>query len=246
MKSIKMVGLCLAAAFAFGAIASASALASGQPSYKLCAKAAKVGKSYTGEYTEKDCKTHASPAKTGKYELDAVTPGTKFTSKLKGSVFHADGKEVVCKKGVDTDTIVSSISDEDTITFEGCYILVGKEKVSCGSAGKVKSETLDSELYFTNRAETELGVVLEGSGGGTWVTFTCGSETITISGYVLGAVSNTSSGEAITFAVSSGKQALREATVNGLTFTLYLESGGKEATLEAVDAVKAKGLIVTA
>ncbi len=47
MKRIRIMGLCLVAAFALTAVIASGAQA-GQ--YGVCGKAAKVGKSYTGKY----------------------------------------------------------------------------------------------------------------------------------------------------------------------------------------------------
>jgi hypothetical protein len=78
MKRIRIVGLCLIAVFALSAVASSAASAA-PPEFFTCVKA--VPKN-TGNYTEKECFTKASPAGTGKYER-ASAVGIKDTSKTK-------------------------------------------------------------------------------------------------------------------------------------------------------------------
>jgi hypothetical protein len=62
LRHVRMLGLCLVAVFAVGGVAATCALADGGPEsdvpgYYHCVKAKKVGKAYTGQYGEKECKT---------------------------------------------------------------------------------------------------------------------------------------------------------------------------------------------
>ncbi len=123
MRSIKIVGLCLIAVFAFSAVAAGSAFAS-EPTYLHCGKAAKVGKKYTGGYNNKTC-TEVNGAGEGKYATSALTLPTSFEGKSKVSTFYYSkaGKivwEVVCKKDKVSGTIEEPSSFEGTITFESC------------------------------------------------------------------------------------------------------------------------------
>ncbi len=144
MKRIRLVGLCLVAVFALSAVVVASASASSAtPEFFKCVKAAKVGKTYIGKYTSKEC-TEASKVETGgKYELVSAA-ATEFTAgKSKKTVLHAQGlggkKEVItCKKdkskGVFEETFIEGL----TYTLEGC---ANEAKLACGSGGKIETTT---------------------------------------------------------------------------------------------------------
>ncbi len=79
MKSMRILGLCLAAVFALSAIAVSSAAAA-QPEYKTCGKATKIVKTYTGKYTDKNC-SEVNAKSEGKYERVAVKTPDKFKAK---------------------------------------------------------------------------------------------------------------------------------------------------------------------
>jgi len=216
MKRIRITGLCLAAVFAIIAVAAASASAyPAYPAYKLCVKAKKVGKTYTGEYTEKACKTKASPAKTGKYELEEWKEGDNwaFTTKSKTTTLKAEStsavaESVVCKKDKGAGKIVfGGEFTEETITLEGCKAN-GSKTAPCENAGKEKIQIgsmhgllalLPGETKFAER----LNYAEE---SGTFATFTCGTETVDVRGEVLGTAENTSKGPKVTFAVAGGAQ----------------------------------------
>src|ERR1700742_3734355 len=84
MRRIKMMGLCLVAVLAVAAVAVSSASAA-LPEYKVCAKATKVGKTYTGEFTDKLCSAK-SGTKEGKYELESWEAAKKKGFKGKNGV----------------------------------------------------------------------------------------------------------------------------------------------------------------
>src|SRR5580693_2175461 len=75
-KGFRIAGACLLVVAAFGVACASAGAATGFPGYVRCFKTEKVGKAYAGEYTEKACQTKASPAKTGKYEVQVVDSGT--------------------------------------------------------------------------------------------------------------------------------------------------------------------------
>ena len=69
-------------------------------------KAAKVGKTYTGKYSDKECKV-TNVKSEGKYEAQPVAEGTPFTGKNKAVTIMAAGKTVTCKKGTETGEYVA-------------------------------------------------------------------------------------------------------------------------------------------
>jgi len=144
MKRIRIVGLCLVAVFALSAVAASSASAFLLHTYKECAKAVKVGKTYPGHFTSKEC-TLASKVETGgKYELVNPT-GKEFTSKSKVSTLYvyipaveaeplnggAVAGKVTCKTSAGTGKYTSEMLSESVITFKTCT----SEGKKCTSAG---------------------------------------------------------------------------------------------------------------
>ena len=79
MRSIRTTALALVAVFALAAAAAASASAA-EPTYMTCAKASKVGKAYTGKYSDKLCSTESATS-TGKYERVALSGPIAFKAK---------------------------------------------------------------------------------------------------------------------------------------------------------------------
>ncbi len=94
MKRIGIIGLCLVALFAFSAMASSSALAG---EYITCGKAAKVGKKYTGSYTNNNCSA-LSATEEGKYEAGEPSFPVKVTSTTKEAVLSSAAGDIKCKK----------------------------------------------------------------------------------------------------------------------------------------------------
>src|ERR1700688_198627 len=108
MKRIRIMGLCLVAVFAITAAAAASASAA--PAWYECAKAVKIGKTYTGKYTDKACTT-TSPTETGKYELQpGIGKGKGFKGKGGKAILHT----VIPGKG-DIKVECASFKDEGKV-----------------------------------------------------------------------------------------------------------------------------------
>jgi hypothetical protein len=261
MKRIKIVGLCLVAVFAFGALTAASAFAEGPtPEFKTCVKAAKSGKTYTGAYSNKTC-TEANATDEGKYEREEVANETPFTSKSKAATFTVDGKVVKCKKDTDTGTYTHGDKIDVTITFSDCETsevvsVKGKPKtvkVPCTTgteaSGTIKTSPLSGTLEYITAAEEEaaLGVVLYryGATGAALVEFKCGAESFAIKGGIAASVANTSKGQTLTFAVNgSGEQEYKTFWTEEEAYSHlgYTEPGHVEATLATVDEQSAKGI----
>ncbi len=138
MKRIRIMGLCALAVFAVGAMAAASASATPVllHSYKECVKAAKVGKTYLGHYTSKECAASSRVETGGKREL--LSPaGKKFTLQTPAgekvtlySYIPASESEpwrggtvvgsLVCLKAKGSGEYVSEMLSVSTIEFTGC------------------------------------------------------------------------------------------------------------------------------
>jgi hypothetical protein len=241
----KKLGLVFAVVLALGALVASTASAH-QLTYRTCVKAAKVGKTYTGAYNDKECK-EANPESHGKYEAQALPEGTPYTGKDKTVVITAQGKTITCKKGTETGEIVAQKVTTEEFTFVGCGLT---KKELCASpeaaAGVIKSNTVKTKLVYLNPGETELGIFVVSAP--PMFEFTCGAETIAIEGRLIGTFENTKKGPKLTFATSGGKQAQQffyaeenEEEAFG-PFTLYTEPGEAEATISVVVENGPKGV----
>jgi hypothetical protein len=244
----RIAGACLFVVFALGA-ASASAAAAERafPEYYRCTKTAKVGKTYTSEYTEKACKTKASPANTGRYERQAVGSGTfEATGKGVTLITHSTigvAESVACKLGVSRgELLAGGVYAADKLTLEGCIGNGEKKTNPCGNVGPeaIEAKPLFSTLVWLNGGETEAGILLEGEGEQI-AKFKCGAEQIDLEGYLVGAIENTKKGHTITFSLNASKEQARMSiwVFGGEIVSLHLytqaSAGESESTLEAVE-----------
>lgn len=194
---MRAVGVLAAvAALVFAAVAAASASAA-EPALYECATAAKVGKKYTGTYTDKKCSVEATEAekaegKKNKYELkEGIGKGKEFKGKGVGA-----NLEVVTLGGV----ACSSSSDVGkftgpkaaggvVVTFKGCE-LSGHKCENTGKAGEVKTNALKGEIGYIEKATHKVGVDLSAETGLYEAQFHCGELTMRVSGSVIGQVTS--------------------------------------------------------
>lgn len=260
MRSIRIVGLCLVAVFAFSAVAAASAMAEGQPTFNECKKLEKVGGKYTGTYTNKECTTEATPTektegKKNKYELVAAS-GT-FTGKSKATKIVAKSttgvtEEITCAKDTVTIEIFPPSGFVEKVTLSKCKNSKGEP---CQNAGSEEIQVEgDGELYWINAGETVPGTVVAMP-----VAFNCGgTATVEIVGtFLVSTVENNGTkGFKIVSAVNgSGEQADRALFIEGeeiggeymhLNTEVETIHGHefREATLAGTEEIKAKDVSV--
>src|ERR1700730_1069338 len=127
MKRIRIVGLCLIAAFVMTAVAAATASAA--PDYGKCTKAA-AGK---GTKSSATC----TVAKVGgSYEWEPLTAHVAFTTAIKEATLATletvKKEKVVCKGETSTGNFLNSTEVETTPTFTGCEAL----KLKCSTPGQ--------------------------------------------------------------------------------------------------------------
>jgi hypothetical protein len=251
-RHVRKLGLYLGAALVLGALIAASASAA-PLEYRTCVKAAKSGKLFTGKYLNKTCTEEASGAqiaegKKNKYEAQSVAEETTFTSKTKAVVITVGGKTVKCKKGVGTGEFTTERFGTTALTFSGCGVN-GSTKAPCetpaAGAGVIKTNTLHSGLVFLDEAESKVGILLTNTGG--IMSIKCGTESFAVKGRLIGSVTNSSKGMALTFATTGGKQSsqtfwLEEEEFG--PFTLFTEASEEEveATLSVTDEQGPKGV----
>lgn len=223
MKRIKILGLCLVAVFAMSAVATSSSSAL---SYKVCKKL--TVKPYTGHYTNKTCTTHATPTeeaegKKNKYELAAWNEGKEAAPKYKDGNGLSTLKlyipgvgiagETVCTKAKGEGHITGPTTGNTQVTFEKCT----SEGESCASpgesAGKIKTQVLNTELAETG------GKVIQrvGEAGKLSAEFKCGPKEIfttgTADGVVTGDINTITKDSTTTF--STNAKGEQENTVGG-------------------------------
>ncbi len=139
MRRIGIIGLCLAAAVALGALAASSAVAG---EYGDCARATKVDKKYLGHYANKECTKHATTAeeeagKTNKYEWVSAA-GTKYTDTTKTASWSSAGGGMTCASSTSSGEITGWMTGTDQILLKRCELnIIGP---MCSSAGKGEEE----------------------------------------------------------------------------------------------------------
>jgi hypothetical protein len=177
MRRIHVLGLCVAAMFALGAIPAANASAA-SPEYFICAKA-----KHTGKYADRACSNLASPGP-GNYERVVWTHAKKrsFTAKSEGSVIvdsvNAFGKNLQAGEPgkiegsatCQTEKVKGEVTGPKTSTFKATYSNCSSEGASCNSPGHKKgvivTDQLESELVWLDAAHTKVGSLVRGLGPG--------------------------------------------------------------------------------
>jgi len=175
MKRIRIIGLCLVAAFAMSAIASATASAAA-PEFGQCLK-----KAVSGGVGYSDTKCNKKVASGALYEW---VPGFKagkntFTSTgTTATLKTSGGKTVTCTKEKSTGTYIEGTDnkhEETTVNFSGCK----SSGFTCTTVGKATGELttnpLIGEVNFENATHTKTALKLEPAPGneGYFIKFSC-------------------------------------------------------------------------
>jgi hypothetical protein len=197
MKRMRILGLALVAVFALAAMTAAGASAS-KPVWKVCAKAAKVGKETpAGEFSDKNCSV-AAPG--GKYQLVAgIGKGKEFKGKGGKAILHnvIPGKgdiKVECASFKDAGTPVApSGVVKVTSTFSKCKSLGAPCKTEGGKKETITTASLSGSLGYLNKAHTAAGESLTNEaapGSGFLAQFECeGLAKVRVHGAVIGSLS---------------------------------------------------------
>ncbi len=269
MRHVRIVGLCLVAAFAFSAVAAASAMAENYPTFYQCVKL--TSKPYTGKYLDKECTKEASPTevtegKKNKYEREALGgegQGLKLEKgKSKKTEINTHGvtgavQAVECTKdkvaaelynSFASGKVGNSSGDPLMLTFEKCKGNGSKADV-CGNTapGTITYTAGFGETLWLAAGETKPGLVSVGG-----VSFKCGSEQVEIEGTLIGTIENGKKGPKIVYALSSGHQADGDFFSEGGEITEFPythwwtgEEGKEvETTVEGTEETGAKGVFV--
>jgi len=190
MKRIRIVGLCLVAAFAFSAMATSSALAG---EYGKCVTVAKGVGGYHGKWLSKACEPNLvtkksekaseseviNGGKKNKYEWESAA-GSKSTSTTKTATLSSAGGAITCKKSTDEGEITGWQTDTDVSLFKECTLSAtgGKctsfvfneamEEIPTAPEGDIETFTLKTYL-LDHGTKGHSG--LEPIEGETWTEF---------------------------------------------------------------------------
>jgi hypothetical protein len=181
------------------AVSSASAAL---PEYKVCAKAAKVGKEFTGKYSDKACTKTTTG---GKYELVSGT-GKKaaFKAKSPASKLETPGVGATeCKSSTSTGNFSGSKEVKDVVTtFKVCTSL-GKKCQSAGQkSGTIVTNASMGTLGYISKSPLKVGVVLSPETGTYLAQFECEGAQIRSLGSLVGEIKGNVNAISKTFTLS--------------------------------------------
>lgn len=187
MRRLRLVGPCLLVTCVVGAIVVASALAA-PPEYGRCDKAAKVGKVYTGNFTNSGCTTK-SEAKTGKFEWFPGALKAKQTSTGGKGVLEEVGKYAVeCASESSTGEYTGTKEGKNIVVkFKGCKVTPYICTSEGHEPGELETYPLEGRAVWENEKEHKTALDLFPSvGHETFIEFSCGAViTVSVKGSVL-------------------------------------------------------------
>jgi len=157
MRVIRILGVCMIAGLALGAVGVSAAQA--QFEFGKCQKAAKVGKEYQGHFKDKNCTEEVATG--GKYEFAPLPEGSAVaqTGKGKGVTLSipAIGQSMTCSKSAMHDNLTGPKEGEGTVAFTGCTSSLGT--CSTGSTGGEVAMKVKIKLDYTPPKEVTIEIV---------------------------------------------------------------------------------------
>lgn len=246
MKRIRIVGACLLATFALGAVVAASASAAELPEVGRCVAVEGVqeGKKtvFSGAYSSPRC-THEKPGHNGKYEwLPGPGPHNKFFGVGEETELETvGGQRVFCSASIFKGEYTGAKTEKLKLSFEICE---DSAKRPCQTTPAkegviIEQGTLEGNLAYINGAKKTAGWDLKPEGGsGILFTYYCGKlpETVhTVEGSVINTVkggsfsnlNHMSKWGAFAYKATKGKQ-LPEAFEGQAADTLLTNTTGLE------------------
>jgi hypothetical protein len=195
IKRTRSFGLCLAAVLTLSACAATSAAAE-LPEFKVCSKATKVGKAYTGRYDNETCSVIDAESE-GKYELRSWEAAKKKTFRSKGEPAIFDSYiqgfgivgTVTCKYSRGSGQLIGPKEVTTTLTFSKCRS-GGEYCTSEGQkAGTIETAPLTETFLLTRFGEANTLVdAIKPHEGDPFFTMSCGAESVRTTGSVIGEV----------------------------------------------------------
>lgn len=210
MRRIRVVGLCVLAVFAVGAIATSAASAE-PPEFGRCLKKAKAeGAGYS------DSKCNKGVSEGAQYEWSTVIPKPKFTSAIKSgttlTLETVSKTKWTCKGETASGEVAGPKGIAGLVaTLTGCES-AGLKCQSDGIVGEIVTHSLSGTIgYETESGERPTWQIAESwqaAGGGEFATFSCGPAAAKVRGSLLHKITANAMKEVATekFSASKGKQ----------------------------------------
>jgi hypothetical protein len=215
MKQIRIAGLCLVVAFALGAVAATSALATA-PEYGRCLK--KATKSLPG-FTTSKCTEEAKEVAKGAYEWIPGAGKTKFETKGGiGVLTSVSGQKVECKTESSTGEFFEGTNKEAgnmLIKFNECESLNLACSTPGAKTGELVTEDVEARVGFIKKeaiaTKSKLGLELypaKSVTSGQFIEFECGGLVVKVRGKVLVPIKSDAmkTSEILKFVATKGKQ----------------------------------------
>jgi hypothetical protein len=190
MSCVRITQLSVVAATAMSIVAVANASAA-PPEFGRCLKATKVGKSFTGHFSDSACTKEvpeAERARLGKFEWH---PGAvkKFqtTAGGKGALETVGGLGVHCETEHSTGEYSGTKEVKDVVvTFNGCEAAGAKCSTAGSALGELVTKKLEGVVGFEDKAagKTAFDLFPEGRTG-LFIEFSCLNLTVAVRGSVL-------------------------------------------------------------
>ncbi len=244
MRRVRIVGFCVMVASALGALVASGAWAAA-PEFKVCGKAAKVGKTYTGKYNNKTC-SETNAKGEGKYELEGWETAKKKALKGTGGAGTLDAYQpsneaepwaggttlgkVTCKSAKVTGEITGAKNATSTVEFKTCTAEGKKCKSAGAKAGVIKTEPLFITLGYIESGK-HVGTLVEGGESGAHLSaiFDCEGLEFEARGSVIGVnsgnVNSISKSFTLKFAVTA--KGGQEVTTGEFPEEKYLKKGSE-------------------
>jgi len=245
MKRIRATGLCLVAVFAVFAVAAATAAAEA-PELQPCGKAAKVGKKYTGKYTNKACSTESKTSE-GKYELGVGSAQHYIIKTTSGPTFHSACKEayVACveywycksdKDNAEYEYKGGPYIQTIIVEYKECVLKVPGKEIGCTSPGAkpgvIKTNKLHGKPVFLDKAKTKVGILISPEAGEVLEEFKCGEVAVKMRGAMLGEITGDINEATKVFTTkletNEGRPAYLQVEETGPEISLFAEIVGLE------------------
>ena len=211
MRQIRIAGLCLVVAFALGAVAATSAMATA-PEYGRCLK--KKTKSLPA-FTTSKCTVESKEVKTANYEWIPGAGKTKFETKGGiGILTSVNGQHVECKTESSTGEFFEGTNKEAgnmAIKFNECVSL-GQPCVSPGAkSGELVTNDVEARVGWENKALKHTAIELypaKSVTSGLFIEFECATLAVKVKGAVLVPIKNDAmkTSEVLKFKDTNGKQ----------------------------------------
>lgn len=181
MTRLRVVGACLVAAFAVGAIGVASAAAQEAPEMGRCL--AHAG----GKYTNDLCTTLAKGKKVGKYEWEPGAVKNKFSGVGGAATLETVNKvKVTCKAETSHGEFTSAKTVGNVaVTFTGCEALEFLCKTTGAAEGEIAVNLLSGTLRWETATKSKVAIDLIPQTGELFVEFNCGPIPVAVRGSVM-------------------------------------------------------------